>query len=222
MDRIEALLIDWIPRYWAAGKSYVTVAFGCTGGRHRSVAAAVEMAERLRSAGFSPNVRHRDLASPPSDTIERHPGRAAESESEGELSRMIGLVLVTHGRLAAEFVTAMEHVVGPQEAIEAICIGPDDDMEARRKDIAEAIGKVDQGQGVIILTDLFGGTPSNLAISLMKSENIEVIAGVNLPMLIRLEGARKVMPVHAAVAAAREAGRKYISVASEILGEAAA
>src|SRR3954468_24557051 len=135
---------------------------------------------------------------------------------------MIGLVLVTHGRLAAEFVTAMEHVVGPQEAIEAICIGPDDDMEGRRKDIADAIARVEQGNGVIILTDLFGGTPSNLAISLMKSENIEVIAGVNLPMLIRLEGARKVMPVHAAVAAAREAGRKYISVASEILGEAAA
>src|SRR5437660_7987429 len=87
---------------------------------------------------------------------------------------MIGLVLVTHGRLAAEFVTAMEHVVGPQEAIEAICIGPDDDMERRRKDIAKAIGKVDQGQGVIILTDLFGGTPSNLAISLMKTENVEV------------------------------------------------
>ena len=106
---------------------------------------------------------------------------------------MIGLVLVTHGRLAAEFVTAMEHVVGPQEAIEAICIGPDDDMEARRKDIAKAIREVDRGKGVIILTDLFGGTPSNLAISLMKSENIEVIAGVNLPMLIRLEGARKVM-----------------------------
>jgi PTS system mannose-specific IIA component len=95
-------------------------------------------------------------------------------------------------------------------------------MERRRKDIAKAIGKVDQGQGVIILTDLFGGTPSNLAISLMKSENVEVIAGVNLPMLIRLEGARKVMPVQAAVAAAREAGRTYISVASEILGEAAA
>ena len=107
---------------------------------------------------------------------------------------MIGLVLVTHGRLAAEFVTAMEHVVGPQEAIEAICIGPDDDMEGRRKDIANAISKVDAGKGVIILTDLFGGTPSNLAISLMKSENVEVIAGVNLPMLIRLEGARKVMP----------------------------
>lgn len=135
---------------------------------------------------------------------------------------MIGLVLVTHGRLATEFITAMEHVVGPQEAIAGICIGPDDDMEARRGDIAAAIAQVDGGQGVIILTDLFGGTPSNLAISLMKNDQIEVIAGVNLPMLIRLEGARKVMGVRAAVAAAREAGRKYISVASEILGEAAA
>ena len=135
---------------------------------------------------------------------------------------MIGLVLVTHGRLAAEFITAMEHVVGPQDAIEAVCIDADDDMEERRKDISDSIGRVDRGKGVIILTDLFGGTPSNLAISLMKTENIEVIAGVNLPMLIRLEGARKVMGVHAAVAAAREAGRKYISVASEILGEAAA
>ena len=135
---------------------------------------------------------------------------------------MIGLVLVTHGKLASEFIVAMEHVVGPQERIAPICIGPDDDMEARRKDIAKAIAKVDGGEGVIILTDLFGGTPSNLAISLMKSEKIEVIAGVNLPMLIRLEGARKTMDVKAAVAAAREAGRKYISVASEVLGEAAA
>ncbi|MBB3763836.1 PTS sugar transporter subunit IIA [Sphingomicrobium lutaoense] len=135
---------------------------------------------------------------------------------------MIGLVLVTHGRLASEFITAMEHVVGPQEAIIGICIDADDDMEARRSDIGAAIAKVDQGQGVIILTDLFGGTPSNLAISLMDGENVEVIAGVNLPMLIRLEGARKSMDVQAAVAAAREAGRKYISVASEILGEAAA
>src|SRR4051795_5804377 len=99
---------------------------------------------------------------------------------------MIGLVLVTHGRLAAEFITAMEHVVGPQEAIESICIGPDDDMEARRKDIAKAVGRVDQGKGVIILTDLFGGPPSTPAFSLMKSENIEVSAGLNLPMLIRL------------------------------------
>ena len=135
---------------------------------------------------------------------------------------MIGLVLVTHGGLAKEFVTAMEHVVGPQERIAPICIGAEDDMEARRVDIAKAISEVDDGSGVIILTDLFGGTPSNLAISLMKSADIEVIAGVNLPMLIRLEGARKVMGVRAAVAAAREAGRKYISVASEILGEAAA
>jgi PTS system mannose-specific IIA component len=132
---------------------------------------------------------------------------------------MIGLVLVTHGRLAAEFVTAMEHVVGPQQRIEAICIGPDDDMEGRRNDIADAICRADDGTGVIILTDLFGVTQSNLAISLMKSQSVEVIAGVNLPMLIRLEGARKTMDLKAAVAAARDAGRKYISVASEILGE---
>jgi PTS system mannose-specific IIA component len=135
---------------------------------------------------------------------------------------MIGLVLVTHGRLAAEFVVAMEHVVGPQTAIEPICIGPEDDMELRRADIACAVAKVDAGSGVIVLTDLFGGTPSNLAISLMEPGKVEVIAGINLPMLIRLEGARKMMNVKAAVAAAREAGRKYISVASEVLGEAAA
>ena len=135
---------------------------------------------------------------------------------------MIGLVLVTHGRLAAEFVTAMEHVVGPQTAIEAICIGPDDDMEGRRADIARAVKAVDDGSGVILLTDLFGGTPSNLAISLMEPGHVEVIAGINLPMLIRLAGARKMMKIKAAVAAARDAGRKYISVASEVLGEAAA
>ena len=135
---------------------------------------------------------------------------------------MIGLVLVTHGRLAAEFVTAMEHVVGPQTAIEAICIGPDDDMEGRRADIALAVKAVDDGSGVILLTDLFGGTPSNLAISLMEPGKVEVIAGINLPMLIRLEGARKMMKIKAAVGAARDAGRKYISVASEVLGEAAA
>ena len=132
---------------------------------------------------------------------------------------MIGLVLVTHGRLAAEFVVAMEHVVGPQQAIETICIGPDDDMELRRADIAAAIDKVNDGAGVILLTDLFGGTPSNLAISLLQAGHVEVIAGVNLPMLIRLESARKVMSVKQAVAAAREAGTKYISVASELLGD---
>jgi mannose PTS system EIIA component len=135
---------------------------------------------------------------------------------------MIGLVLVTHGRLAVEFVTAMEHVVGPQTAIESICIGPEDDMEARRADIAGAVEKVEGGQGVIVLTDLFGGTPSNLAISLMVPGKVEVIAGINLPMLIRLESARRKMGVVEAVAAAREAGRKYISVASEVLGEQAA
>ena len=132
---------------------------------------------------------------------------------------MIGMVLVTHGQLETEFRAALEHVVGPQEQLETITIGPEDDMETRRKDIMDAVCRVNSGAGVVVLTDMFGGTPSNLAISLMKSENIEVIAGVNLPMLIRLEGARKIMDVKAAVAAAREAGRKYISVASEILGE---
>lgn len=130
---------------------------------------------------------------------------------------MIGIVLVTHGLLAQEFVAAMEHVVGKQKQIATICIAPNDDMEKRREDIAAAIADNDTGEGVIILTDLFGGTPSNLAISLMELGRIEVIAGVNLPMLIRLEGARKAMDVTSAVAAAREAGQKYISVASELL-----
>ena len=135
---------------------------------------------------------------------------------------MLGMVLVTHGALAVEFKSALEHVVGPQEQVETISIGPDDDMEARRNDIMKAVDAADTGDGVVILTDMFGGTPSNLAISVMQNREVEVIAGVNLPMLIRLEGARKAMTVRAAVAAAREAGRKYISVASEILGEAAA
>ena len=145
-----------------------------------------------------------------------------QEPSQSEQGQMIGLVLVTHGRLAEEFVTAMEHVVGHQERVATIAIGPDDDMEGRRGDIAAAIAAVDTGAGVIVLTDLFGGTPSNLAISLMVPGRIEVIAGINLPMLIRLEGARKAMKVADAVTAARDAGRKYISVASQVLGEAAA
>jgi PTS system mannose-specific IIA component len=130
---------------------------------------------------------------------------------------MIGLILVTHGNLAKEFVVAMEHVVGPQKQVATVCIGPHDNMEDRRREIAGAIKIVNQGAGAIILTDLFGGTPSNLAISLLEPGSIEVIAGVNLPMLIRLDSARKVMEVRAAVSAAKEAGRKYISVASEVL-----
>ncbi|HXD01688.1 MAG TPA: PTS sugar transporter subunit IIA [Novosphingobium sp.] len=132
---------------------------------------------------------------------------------------MIGLILVTHGRLAEEFVHAMQHVVGRQEAVATVCIGPNDDMERRRKEIAEAIRAVDSGQGAIILTDLFGGTPSNLAISLMQAGRVEVIAGINLPMLIRLAGARKTMNVVDATVAARDAGRNYITIASEFLGQ---
>jgi PTS system mannose-specific IIA component len=132
---------------------------------------------------------------------------------------MIGLILVTHGHLAEEFIHAMEHVVGRQSAIVAVCIGPNDDMERRRKEIADAIRRVDSGSGVIILTDLFGGTPSNLAISLMQAGRVEVIAGINLPMLIRLAGARKSLAIRQAVAAARDAGRNYITIASEFLGQ---
>ena len=133
---------------------------------------------------------------------------------------MIGMVLVTHGRLATEFVAALEHVVGPQAQIAAVCIGPDDDMEERRGQIAQAIKAVDTGAGVIILTDLFGGTPSNLAISLMKSDKIEVIAGVNLPMLIKLASLRQNEKLERAVLGAQEAGRKYINVASQLLADA--
>ena len=132
---------------------------------------------------------------------------------------MIGLILVTHGKLADEFVAAMAHVVGQQEAIAAISIGPEDNMEKRRADIGAAVKSVDSGAGVIILTDLFGGTPSNLAISLMKRGQVEVIAGINLPMLIRLAKARCCMPLDQAVVAARDAGRNYITIASEFLGQ---
>ena len=132
---------------------------------------------------------------------------------------MIGLILVTHGKLAEEFVSAMAHVVGQQEAIAAISIGPEDNMERRRADIGAAVKAVDSGAGVIILTDLFGGTPSNLAISLMRRGQVEVIAGINLPMLIRLAKARCCMPLEQAVVAARDAGRNYITIASEFLGQ---
>jgi PTS system mannose-specific IIA component len=127
------------------------------------------------------------------------------------------MVLVTHGRLADEFIAATEHVVGPQEAIRAISIGPDDDMEQRRKEIIEAVEEVDAGAGVILLTDMFGGTPSNLAISLLDRNNVEVIAGMNLPMLIKLVKVRDSQSLADAVAQAQESGRKYINVASILL-----
>jgi len=130
---------------------------------------------------------------------------------------MIGLVIVTHGRLAEEFVLAMEHVVGPQAGVRAICIGPEDDMEKRRRDILRAVAEVDEGEGAILLTDMFGGTPSNLAISVMDQTKAEVIAGLNLPMLIKLASVRSRQDLQACVACAQEAGRKYISVASYLL-----
>ena len=133
---------------------------------------------------------------------------------------MIGLVLVTHGRLAVEFVSALEHVVGPQRNVAAVCIGPEDDMEVRRKEILDAVARVDDGGGVVVLTDMFGGTPSNLAISIIDKARIEVIAGMNLPMLIKLASVRNTEKLEDAVISAREAGRKYINVASQLLAGA--
>jgi mannose PTS system EIIA component len=132
---------------------------------------------------------------------------------------MIGLVLVTHGRLADEFIHALEHVVGKQTQMEAICIGPDDRMDVRRADIAESIKRVDTGFGAMVLTDMFGGTPSNLAISLLEEGRVEVVAGLNLPMLVKLARVRKDCNLHKAAAAAQDAGRKYINIASQVLGE---
>jgi PTS system mannose-specific IIA component len=131
---------------------------------------------------------------------------------------MIGMVLVTHGNLATELVKVMEHVVGPQDQLTTITIDPDDDMEKRREDILNSVQFVDKGLGVIILTDMFGGTPSNLAISIMEQAKIDIIAGVNLPMLIKLASVRSTETISVAVAQAREAGQKYIMVASQVLG----
>jgi len=132
---------------------------------------------------------------------------------------MIGMVLVTHGRLAEELVAALEHVVGPQPNVASVCIGPDDDMERRRGDILESVARVDDGGGVVVLTDMFGGTPSNLAISIMDKAKVEVIAGVNLPMLIKLASVRSNESLQTAVVSAQEAGRKYINIASRLLAQ---
>ncbi len=130
---------------------------------------------------------------------------------------MIGLVLVTHGRLADEFRAALEHVVGPQKQIETITIGADDDSDLCRSDIVEAVKRVDSGDGVVILTDMFGGTPSNLAISCMSRPKVEVLAGINLPMLVKLAKVRTDKPIDEAIAAAQDAGRKYVTIASRVL-----
>lgn len=130
---------------------------------------------------------------------------------------MIGIVIVTHGNLAKEFRAALEHIVGPQDQVVAICIMPDDNMEERRSAILEAIATVDGGDGCVLLTDMFGGTPSNLAISAMEDSRVEVIAGINLPMLVKLARIREECPLPEAIKLAQEAGRKYIHVASQVL-----
>ena len=136
---------------------------------------------------------------------------------EPRTNNMIGMVLVTHGRLACEFRSALEHVVGPQRQLSVITIDPDDDMDGRRQDIMDAIHQVDTGEGVVVLTDMFGGTPSNLAISAMNGSNVEVVAGINLPMLIKLASVRDESKLADAVVQAQDAGRKYINVASRVL-----
>jgi PTS system mannose-specific IIA component len=149
-------------------------------------------------------------------------GPVAGSDFEIERRKenpMIGLVLVTHGNLADELVAALEHVVGKQDGTATVCIGPDDDMEQRRSDILASVAAVDDGDGVVVLTDMFGGTPSNLAISIMDRANVEVIAGVNLPMLIRLASVRDEQPLATAALNAQEAGRKYINIASQLLAQ---
>ena len=130
---------------------------------------------------------------------------------------MIGMVLVTHGHLATEFRAALEHVVGPQKQIVSISIGPEDDIERRRSDIIAAIKQADSGDGVVVLTDMFGGTPSNLAISVMNGGKVEVLAGINLPMLIKLASVRDTQPLEQAVLQAQDAGRKYVYIASKVL-----
>ncbi|MBM3601392.1 MAG: PTS sugar transporter subunit IIA [Alphaproteobacteria bacterium] len=130
---------------------------------------------------------------------------------------MIGMVLVTHGNLARELVAALEHVVGPQSKVASVCIGPEDDMEQRRREILDSVASMDTGKGVVVLTDMFGGTPSNLAISIMDKAKVEVIAGVNLPMLIKLASVRQTETLAEAAASAQDAGRKYIHIASQVL-----
>lgn len=130
---------------------------------------------------------------------------------------MIGLILVSHGRLAEEMKSVMEHIVGPQEGVETVGIYSNDDMEQRRAEIQEKIEKTNTGAGVIVLTDMFGGTPSNLAISMMNNDQVEVIAGMNLPMLIKLAQVRASQPLKEATLSAQEAGKKYINAASVLL-----
>jgi mannose PTS system EIIA component len=147
----------------------------------------------------------------------RFEGCGENPRAGNDKNAMIGMVLVTHGRLACEFRSALEHVVGPQKQMSVITIDPDDDMDGRRQDIMDAIHGVDTGEGVVVLTDMFGGTPSNLAISAMNGSNVEVVAGINLPMLIKLASVRDESKLQDAVVQAQDAGRKYINVASRIL-----
>ena len=222
--RLWRLLRPLLPRYEIEGRPILPSPSAAPAVATVRSYVAERLAARLREAGWRTEIAHRDLSSTrpgradPGGRIRRRRLSAAAGSSRG--NPMIGMVLVTHGRLAAEFVAALEHVVGAQTQIAAVCIGPDDDMEQRRQEILLRIAEVDSGNGAVLLTDMFGGTPSNLAISVMDRAKIEVIAGVNLPMLIKLASLRQSESLERTVLGAQEAGRKYINVASQLLTDA--
>jgi PTS system mannose-specific IIA component len=171
------------------------------------------MAREEETRGVHPT---NDAAAEGGSAFARRPNApAAVRDGPNEL---IGIVLVTHGNLAHELIAALEHVVGPQQGVVAVCIGSDDDMAKRRAEILESAKACDTGDGVVVLTDMFGGTPSNLGISIMEQARVEVLAGVNLPVLVKLASVRN-RPIAEAVRMAQEAGRKYITVASRIFAE---
>ena len=173
---------------------------------------------KIRGRGASRCEQNRHSPVYNADDVTGFGVRSSTKFPNEQVRSMIEIVLVTHGRLGSEFRAALEHVVGPQKQIETIAVGPDDNIEQRRRDIVSAVTKVDSGAGVVVLTDMFGGTPSDLAISIMNGSNIEVIAAVNLPMLIKLASVRETSSLDEVVSQAQDAGRRYICAASWILG----
>jgi PTS system mannose-specific IIA component len=160
---------------------------------------------------------------PDTRPVDRSPGDLQSADPQtvvGQPPRtpLVGVVVVTHGQLATELVNAAEMIVGELSGFVAVSIGWHDDVETAREAIAAAIRRVARPAGVIVLTDMFGGTPCNLAISLLQEDKIEVLAGLNLPMLVKLARIRKDSPLAVAVEKGQEAGRKYITIASRILG----
>lgn len=133
---------------------------------------------------------------------------------------VIALVIVTHGQLGQEFINVLNHVMGPQEKVAAFALEPKDTPAQRYQDLVSLVESLQSKEGVIVLTDMFGGTPSNMALMLQDQPNLEIIAGINLPLLLKLATVRTTMPLKEAILEAQTAGRKYIHVASELLKQA--